>query len=99
MGVNGRAAELIRSTSNIRASWTNTYGVSDIDHHGNTSRLRFIVTATFPPTNSPRLSELQRDSRRSRKIQKELTRIIRRSENPLKSMRASDFQFCNLLLD
>lgn len=85
MGVNGRAAELIRSTSNIQASWTNTYGIPDIDHHGNTSRLRFIVTATFPPTNSPRPSEPQRGPRKSKKIhiQKE-TRITCRSESHFK---------------
>lgn len=78
MGVNGRAAELIRSTSNIQASWTNTYGIPDIDQHGNTSRLRFIVTATFPPTNSLRPKEEQENTHPER------TRIIRQSESRLK---------------
>lgn len=43
VGVNGEVARLIRSTSNIRelALDKHVRRTSDVDHHGNTSRLRF----------------------------------------------------------
>lgn len=58
MGVNGRAAELIRSTSNIHASWTNTwYTIYPTLIASLTLQGCALVTATFPLTNSPGFRE------------------------------------------
>lgn len=57
VGVNGRAVVLIRSTSNIHASWTNTWCIYPTLIASVTLQGCALVTATFLLTNSPGFRE------------------------------------------